>query len=284
MSAEEALELMNVVRAYRSALAKSYARWSRTEESIFAKNRARKAAEQAVRRLADVICANPDVDVLDKRRLRLYERPTRLKPRRCPMRPPILRFVGTRDGVKRHGAAGSGSGIHLLQFLDSGDDHRRDIGLQRRAKPDGAARLELFVDLIPVGEPVPKSPLDRVRAGRGWPWYLRSYTKSPIEVEFPLPAQPMLVCYWARWAGATGEVGRFSETCVARVEGWTADPAHALPPGASGVAIEQVRGDERGGERGALPAGRAATLEHKCVIVRLPAFERMLVEEAEPVE
>jgi len=31
----------------------------------------------------------------------------------------------------------------------------------------------------------------------------------------------MLVVYWARWADATGEVSRFSETCVARVEGWS---------------------------------------------------------------
>lgn len=37
---------------------------------------------------------------------------------------------------------------------------------------------------------------------------------------------PMLVLYWGRWADATGAVGPFSRTCVARVEG---GPLPALP-------------------------------------------------------
>jgi hypothetical protein len=30
----------------------------------------------------------------------------------------------------------------------------------------------------------------------------------------------MLIVYWARWAGEQGNVGPFSTTCVARIEGW----------------------------------------------------------------
>jgi hypothetical protein len=109
-------------------------------------------------------------------------------------------------------------------------------GNKRRAKPDGAVRLELFVDLVPEGEPVPKHPFER-RSGMGG-WYLRSFTKSPIRVEYPRPVNgSMLVVYWARWADATGDFGMFSKTCVARPEGWTATPHHsALPEGSSGIA------------------------------------------------
>ena len=34
-----------------------------------------------------------------------------------------------------------------------------------------------------------------------------------------MPREPALVVYWGRWAGTTGEVGRFSATLRARVEG-----------------------------------------------------------------
>jgi hypothetical protein len=42
-----------------------------------------------------------------------------------------------------------------------------------------------------------------------------------MKVQHPMPPVPMLVVYWARWADAKGEVGPFSQTCVARVEGFT---------------------------------------------------------------
>jgi hypothetical protein len=35
-----------------------------------------------------------------------------------------------------------------------------------------------------------------------------------------MPATPMLVVYWARWADARGDVGPWSSTCEAGVEGW----------------------------------------------------------------
>ena len=51
------------------------------------------------------------------------------------------------------------------------------------------------------------------------------YTRSPMEVEYPIPSQPMLIVYWAKWADSTGNTSRCSKTCVARVEGWTSDAA-----------------------------------------------------------
>ena len=59
-------------------------------------------------------------------------------------------------------------------------------------------------------------------------WYLRSYTTSPIHVDFPKANQPMRVVYWARWADAKGNVGPFCRTVVARVEGWDGG-GRALP-------------------------------------------------------
>src|SRR5690606_2900595 len=61
---------------------------------------------------------------------------------------------------------------------------------------------------------------------------------SRIEVKFPIPSEPMLVVYWGRWADARGGVGRFSRTCVARVEGWTQRRPDALPGGEEAPRIE----------------------------------------------
>jgi hypothetical protein len=86
-------------------------------------------------------------------------------------------------------------------------------------------RLELFVELV---EPEAKVPEHPAQLSGGRMWYLRSYTRSPIHVEFPTANQPMRVVYWARWADAKGNVGPFCRTVVARVEGWDGG-GRALP-------------------------------------------------------
>ena len=77
--------------------------------------------------------------------------------------------------------------------------------------------MELFVELVPPGEKIPTHP--RQLSG-GKLWYLRSFTRSPIHVDFPIPDRPMRVVYWARWADSTGNVGPFCPTVVARLEGF----------------------------------------------------------------
>jgi hypothetical protein len=77
-------------------------------------------------------------------------------------------------------------------------------------------RVEIFVDLVPPGQPIPQFP-GQYLGGR--PWYLRSFSRSPCKVKHPMPPVPMLVVYWARWADAQGNVGPFSQTCIARPEG-----------------------------------------------------------------
>src|SRR4051794_6592589 len=73
-----------------------------------------------------------------------------------------------------------------------------------------------------------------------WAWYLRLYTRSPIKVVPPIASVPMRVVYWGRWADSQGNVGPFSATAVAWIEGG----AHRSLPGAPslpfGIGARQV--------------------------------------------
>lgn len=258
VSETDAAEVSDAVSSFRAALMKALDRSARTQQTIDAKNEARRHAEEVIRKHANIIRANPEVDAVHKKMLRLKERPKRSQPRTCPQHPPLLEFLGSGDGVRADIPTGSGSGVHVLRFW-----HVTETGQWRKAKPKAAVRLELFVDLVPPGEPVPMSPMDRVRAGRGWPWYLRSFTKGPIEVEFPLPSEPRLVVYWARWADASGETSRFSQTCVARLEGCPqrpAAPSKALAHEERIVVEQPIRGH----------------LETRCIIMQMPYAETFI--------
>ena len=104
-----------------------------------------------------------------------------------------------------------------------------------KSKPNGAVRVELFVDLVALGEKVPQFP-GQYLGGR--PWYLRSFTSCPMKVKHPVPPVPMLVVYWARWADAKGNVGPFCATVKARVEGWDGG-GRALPSFTEGRERQQ---------------------------------------------
>jgi hypothetical protein len=133
----------------------------------------------------------------------------------CPPEPPRLRFV---RALHESGA----TPVHELEFYDA-----RTF---KHTRPEGAVRLELFVDLIPPEEPIPAHP--GANYG-GRPWYLRSYTRSPIRLEPPMAREMMRVVYWGRWADSTGEVGPFSATAVAWMEGGS----RACLPGAQRMAL-----------------------------------------------
>jgi hypothetical protein len=161
--------------------------------------------EEVVRRIANQIRANPRIRAEDKVSLGIKERPKKLGKRTVPFAPPYLHYQGAPA------KAGPNSGYHQLAFSEG-------FTLINKSKPNGAVRMELFVDLVAQGDPIPQFP-GQYLGGR--PWYLRSYTSSPIRVKHPVPPVPMQVVYWARWADARGNVGPFSQTCVARVEGWS---------------------------------------------------------------
>ncbi len=212
LSADASSIISRATHAFRDALADATRPATRTKITIMRKDAARAEAERIIRRYANLIRVNEDISHLDKMLLQIQERPKRLKRRKCPRKPPLLRFLRGEDSEH-----GSSPAVHILEFRDK-------LAAGSRAKPAGAARLELFVDLVPPGQPVPKYPGQY----SGVPWYLKSFTKNPIEIEPPAPPEvmnrnspglPMLVVYWGRWADAKGEVGRFSETAIARVEG-----------------------------------------------------------------
>jgi hypothetical protein len=93
------------------------------------------------------------------------------------------------------------------------------------------------------GEPLPQHPSDLAGAR---PWYLRSFTTNPARVAFPIPSEPRLVVYWARWADAKGNVGKWSAVCQTRVEGWKPTPVLEYQPGEQRRQIAAGRGAGEG--------------------------------------
>lgn len=242
VASEQIAEVEPAVKAFRNVLSKLHvARISggHTPTLTREKNAARKLAVEKVTALADLIRVNRNVPESKKELLRIKVRPKRSRKHRCPQTPPTLQFMGSGDGVVGGIGVGGGSGVHVLKYVDNEEGAvilpSKTVGMMRRARPQGAVRVELFFEMIPVGEPVPRLP---GKYSGGWPNYLRSFTRSPMEVQFPVPSEPMLIVYWAKWADSSGEVSRWSTPCVARVEGWT---AHKALPASQGNAIEAAR-------------------------------------------
>jgi hypothetical protein len=223
VSPEQAETLKGAVEHFREALSMTIRRDSAGPRATRIKNDARAAAERKVREVAKTIRGTAEAALtgVDRFCLNLPERKKRAKARVCPQIAPVLRYVGaTHEGGRHPGAGAHGVPRHILEY---GNDFDRSSN----AKPHAAARLELFVELVPVGVPIPTHPW---QLSGGPLWYLRSYSTSRFEVEFPVFANgmPAMVVYWGRWADARGGVGPFSATCVARMEGGTAPGIAAL--------------------------------------------------------
>src|SRR5687768_11336593 len=203
LTSEDAQRIVSAMEEFRRALAVTTAPGGCTKMDTMRKDELRATAKAIVREYGNVIRANPKISQIDKLVLRIKQRPQRAKDRTCPQTPPVLVFKGVVE------AGNEGQKKHVLKFLDA-------IGCGTRAKPPGAARVELFVELVAPDEPLPTHPGELGRA-----WYLRSFSRSPMVVKFPVPTTPMKVVYWARWANATGETGPFSKTCEGPVVGWS---------------------------------------------------------------
>lgn len=223
IASEQVEKLSAAVSAYRDALYR--ATWSDEAgpKATRIKNTAREQAEDIVRAVGRTLRACESITSVDRLLLNMHERAENPKARECPQVAPVLKFIG-----------GEGD-RHVLEYGN-------DFDHSSSAKPHGAARLELFVELVPPPQMLPNmrrdiAMCDPTIAGQvpkhpaqwsgGRLWYLGSFTTSRFEVEYPVlnDGTPMLVCYWGRWADARGGVGPFSKTCVARVEGG----AYALP-------------------------------------------------------
>jgi hypothetical protein len=224
-SAEQVAKVAAAVDEFRDALHSTMVPSTCGPMATRIKNDCRAKAEEVIRAAARVLKATADESITsaDRLNLNLAERPKRLKRRECPQIAPVLTFKGS---TAPDSSGGGGGGRHILEYGN-------DFDLGSSAKPHGPARLELFVELVPpewaVGASGEKKlPSQPGQLTGGMRWYLRSYTTSRFEVEFPVSSDgtPMLVLYWGRWADATGAYGPFSRTCVARVEG---GPLPVLP-------------------------------------------------------
>ncbi len=221
IEADTVEQLMKAVAAFRDALSATLVYSSAGPRATRIKKEARRNAEAIVRGVARFLrgAAEESLTSVDRMNLNMPKRAKRARQLACPQIAPILRFISSTDPY-RNPALG---GRHILEY-------RNDFDLAGTAKPHGAARLELFVELVPVDEPIPMHPGER---SGGRLWYLRSFTTSRFEVDFPRmydgekPAA-MRVVYWGRWADASGGVGPFSQTCAAPVE----NAPHALTGGA----------------------------------------------------
>ena len=187
------------------------------------KDQARKDAKLLMRRLRNLIRANDRIDAAAKLVLDIHER-SKAKQLVVPQEPPRLRFLRAHHESAQ-------TPMHELMFQS----------LDRKSKPPGATRLELFVDLIPPEEKIPAYPGANpggVMVGR--PWYLRSYTRSPIKLIPPMARVQMRVVYWGRWADSQGNVGPYSATAVGWLEGGTP----ALLPGGTGIQMTGAFGSK----------------------------------------
>ena len=212
---EDCDALADAVKKFRLALGACRS-GSRSEVATRAKNDARERAVKIMRRLGHLVRSNPPLDAATKMSLGIRPREEKPKMLTVPNEPPRLRFL------RAHHESAS-CPMHELSFES----------LDYKSKPEGAVRLELFVDLIPPEEPIPEYP-GANHSGR--PWYLRSYTRSPIKLTPPMARVPMRVVYWARWADSVGNVGPFSATAVAWIEGGS----HALLPGGVGFSYSGI--------------------------------------------
>ncbi len=206
LSVDDAQRIDRAVQAFRDALAKSYNRITRSMEKTAVKEQTRAEAVRVVRKYGTLIRLNEQIPSSDKIAVGVFERrkPVR-RVTQGTLPAPVVRFIGTSGEGELLGHK------HVLEFYDHCEGLRRN-------RPQGAVRLELFVELVEPDAPIPQWP-GELSGGRGW--YVRSYTRSPIHVEFPVAKQQaMRVVYWARWADAKGNVGSFCATVKARVEGW----------------------------------------------------------------
>lgn len=204
-------ELTTAVQAFRDALCTTLIRSAAGPSATRIKNEARQNAEAVVRSVARFLRGSAEGTLTEADRfcLNMPKRAKRARRLKCPQVAPVLKFIGSTDPYGNPLLGGR----HILEF-------RNDFDRASTAKPHGAARLELFVDLVPADEPIPMHPAER---SGGRLWYLRSFTTHRFEVDFPKmydgdKPKPMRVVYWGRWADSSGGVGPFSQTCPAPVE------------------------------------------------------------------
>jgi hypothetical protein len=217
MSPDEAAALLAAAQAFEQAVLKARG-GMRSEVTTQQKKIARAEAERLYTRFVRRARLSEQLDVGARVIVGLREpSEKRRRAQLVPQEPPALRFI--RSLHEGSGAAP----VHELSF-GACDEWRGEKA--PGTKPAGAVRIELFVDLIGPEDPVPARPGEN---DGGRPWYLRSFSRSPIRITPPMCRAPMMVVYWGRWADATGNVGPWSATVESRIEGWSLAMLSTIP-------------------------------------------------------
>jgi hypothetical protein len=213
MAADDARAIAEAVVVYRDALAKNTHRFTKSMQTVALKDEARRRAEQLIREAGNFIRSSSKIDSLAKRLANVNPRPEKLRKRTVPQTPPQLSFAGDRVPYSN-----TIDGKHVIHFRDPfGKD-------TSNAKPAGAERLELYYELVPPGEPIPQYPGQRTGGHR---FYLRSFKRSPLTIEYPKCDEPMRIVYWGCWADSSGKQGPFSQTLATKFVGFDAPTVEA---------------------------------------------------------
>lgn len=210
---DEAQSVLDAVERYEQAYQANSDKRARSKITSERKDEARAEAKQLIRDLANRIRIDRQIDPVAKKLINVKERPKRLRRRECPKTAPALWLDRTRQ------SEWASEGRHVLKFCD------QEPTTTYKGKPEGAVRVELFAVDVPHGEKVPQWPR---KSSVGWDGYVRSFSRSPIEVRYPKVTQGACRVYWVRWASATGETGPLSAALVVRLENWSGEVL-ALP-------------------------------------------------------
>src|SRR5688500_9635159 len=219
---EDAERFIRLVEDFRAKLQAASNKLTCSRQTLMQKDEARGKAKRMMEKLGRIIRANDEISGVDRARLGIPDRPSRLSKSKCPQTRPQLFYTGSRHSKR------VGRKVHVLRFKEPWTRIGDALFPRSRAKPAGAWGVAIYVELLDEHEPIPKHP-GELSGGR--PWLLQLSTRGPIEAEFPIADRPMRVVYWARWVGMKGDVGPFSATCVAEFEG---------PPVAHKALVDQA--------------------------------------------
>lgn len=184
---------------------------TRTRGTIVAKQDARSIIEDLISKYAAFIKINRGITDGDKLGIGVPPINTSHKKRVCPENPPWLSFIGSLPGIDQ------------LEYraLDTPTS---------KAKPYGAARLELWVAWSGPGEPVPSYSEARP---------IGSFTKSKMIVpqDSEKLAMGLRPTYYARWAGYNDNKGQ-------NVSGWSLPASLAIATEAARKQAKAKRTDD----------------------------------------
>jgi hypothetical protein len=186
LSPADGVAIHTYVSAYSAALSASTDPATRTGVTITAKDAARAAMLDVVRGYARQVRNNQGVSDAAKLTLGLRLPDLTPTPVPAPATAPVVIPVAAQP---------------LEQTLRYADVATPD----RRAKPSGAAGLELYVAIAAAGV-VPSGPND----GR----FRGLVTRQPFAVAFDPADRGKTAWYWGRWTTRTGKTGPWSATAA----------------------------------------------------------------------